>query len=699
MTTNLVHFFAPQGVALIGATPNPHKIGNGIWCNLTQNGYRGQLYPVNPHHQEVAGVPCYPDIVAVPDPVDLAVIVLPAPLTPTVIRACGRRGVKAAIIISGGFKESGPAGAKLEDDCVAIARRYGLRLIGPNCVGTIAPYTGLNTTFIAGRPKPGRIGFLSQSGGVCGGIIDYIIGRHIGFSCFASLGNEADVTETDVIDYLGGDPQTHAIAVYIEGIGDGSRFTEVARRVTRQKPVVLLKAGRTTAGSRAVSSHTGAIAGSTAAYQAACRQSGIIEAHSIQELFDISLALASQPVPAGNRVFVLSNSGGPAALAADSLSTQGACLPEPTPHTQLSLREGLDPDIKISNPTDMLGGAGPEDYEFALPVALSDPAIDAALVVLVPHLLLDPTEAARKISRVLKYATKPVLTCFVGDRTVDQARRILHQQHIPTYSFPETASRALGAMIQYATWRDHQNGESSPELAVNKPAVQRLLSNRHTSQTLGEAATRPFLTAYDIPVIPGRVARTAAEAAEIADDLGYPVVLKIVSPDIFHKSEAGGIMLNLKNGTIVTAAYQQLMQRAATNSDARPEGVLVEATAPQGHEVIIGMRRDPQFGPLIMFGLGGIYVELFQDVTFRVAPITRCDALAMIQETKAGRLLAGLRSQPPADLEAVADCLLRLSQLALDFPEIEEVEVNPFLVLPAGQGAMALDGRMLLADS
>ncbi len=700
MTNDLSPFFSPQGVALIGASSNPNKIGYGVLRNLTQYGYRGYVYPVNPHYQEVTGLPCYPDIVDVPDPIDLAVIILPARLTPAVLDACGKRGIKAAIIISGGFKEVGPEGAAIEDECVAIARRYGMRLMGPNCVGTIDLNTGLNTTFIAGMPNPGRIGFLSQSGGVCGGIIDCIVGRHIGFSCFVSLGNEADITETDVIDYLGDDPQTHAIAVYVEGVSNGFHFMEVAHRVTRSKPIVLLKAGRTAAGSRVVSSHTGAIAGSTAAFQAAFYQCGIIEAHSIQELFDISLALASQPLPSGNRVFVLTNSGGPAALATDSLSTQDICLPELAPHTKASLREGLGPAIQIANPTDMLAGAGPDEYEFALPIVLSDPGIDAALVILVPHLLLNPTEAAFKIRRVAKYVTKPVVTCFVGDHTVDKARQILHEQHIPMYSFPETASRALSAMVQYVAQRDHQNVEVPPKLEVNKLAVQQLLKRENSAQFLGEAGTRPMLKAYNIPIIAGSIARSPEKAAEIANDLGYPVVLKIVSPDILHKSKAGGIILNLDNAEAVTVAYQQLVQNAAVaNPEARREGVLVEAMAPPGYEVIVGMRRDPQFGPLIMFGLGGIYVELFRDVTFRVAPISRGEALAMIHETKAGRLLSGRRGQETADINAVADCILRLSQLALDFPQIEEVEINPLLVLARGKGAMALDGRILLSSS
>lgn len=700
MADNLVNFFAPRGVAVIGASANPGKISAGVLRNLTRSGYKGRVYPVNPRYPEIDGLPCYPDIASVPNPLDLAVIVLPARLTPTVLQACGRRGIKAAIIISGGFKEIGPNGAALQEECVAIARRHGIRLVGPNCVGTMDLYTGLNTTFLEGVPDRGHIGFLSQSGGVCGGVIDYIQGKHIGFSRFVSLGNEADITETDMIEFLAHDPNTRVIAVYVEAITDGCRFMQVARRVSRQKPIVMLKAGRTQAGGKAVSSHTGALAGSNAAYEAAFQQCGIIEAFSISELFDISLALACQPLPKGNRVFVLTNSGGPAALATDCLATQGMDLPDPAPKTVAALRHKLDPTVQIANPTDMLGGAGPAEYEFALQVVLSDPNIDSVLVMLVPHLLLNPTQAAGKICRVAGHAAKPIVTCFLGDHSVAEARRILHQHCLPMYAFPETAGRVLGAISRYAHWRRQNTGGPPPRLEVDETTAHRYLKAVNSTRTLGEATTRPMLEAYRIPVVAGRVARTPDEAVNIAGELGYPVVLKIVSPDILHKSDAGGVALNLADAGAVRAAYHRLVEQATeANLCARVEGVLVEATAPPGHEVIVGMRRDPQFGPLLMFGLGGIYVELLTDVSFRVAPVNRREALEMINETRAGKLLKGLRGRSAADIDAVVNCILHLSQLALDFPQIQEIEVNPLRVLSPGQGAVALDGRIILSPN
>lgn len=698
MVDDLAPFFSPRGVALIGATPNPRKLGYGVWRNLTQFGYQGRVYPVNPKYQQIDDWPCYPDIASLPDPVDLAVIVLPAPVAPATLEACGRRGIGAAIIISGGFKEVGPEGAALEQACVAMGQRYDIRLIGPNCIGTMDLQTGLNTSFVEGVLRPGGIGFVSQSGGVCGGFLAFVEEKHIGFSRFASLGNAADVNETDIIEYLADDPHTRVITVYVEAIADGRRFMEAARRTSQQKPIVLLKAGRTEAGGRAISSHTGSLAGSNAAYEAAFHQSGVIEVASISELFEVSVALASQPSPASQRVFVLTNSGGPAALAADHLASAGMCLTDLAPVTQEALRSALGPTVQIGNPTDMLGGAGPAEFEAALRIVMADPAIDSVLVILVSHLLLDPTETAARLCQLAPDLTKPIIACFMGEG-VAEARRMLHEHHIPMYDFPEAASRALGAMCRYADWRRAvRQAEPRPELnGLNLEIVREMLAQANHNRALGEAHTRPVLEAYRIPVIAGRMARSPEEAVEIAGELGYPVAMKVVSPDILHKSEAGGIRLNLADAEAIREAYRHLVARmAATHPQASLEGVLVEKMAPPGQEVIVGMRRDPQFGPLLMFGLGGIYVELLTDISFRVAPIDRTEALAMIHETKAGRLLAGMRGQERADIEAVVDCILRLSQLALDFSEIEEVEVNPLLALPKGQGAVALDGRVIL---
>lgn len=699
MRSDLRPFFAPAGVALIGASDNPSKLSHGILKNMISYGYQGAVYPVNPKAKSILGLTCYPDIRQVPDPVDLAVIIIPAPAVPEALEACGERGIHAAIIISGGFKEVGPEGAALEKICLEIARKHHMRLIGPNCVGTLNLYTGLNTTFIQGVPARGGISFVSQSGAVGGGVIDYLRNKGVGFAAFASLGNEADITETDVIEYLATDPDTRVIAAYVESIRDGQRFLRIAREVTRQKPIILLKAGRTEAGARAVSSHTGSLAGANEAYRAAFIQSGVIEANTVAELFEIATALDTQPLPQGSRVAIVTNAGGPAALASDSLASHGLQLATLVEDTRQALRAHLNPAAQVDNPIDMLGGAEPHDYAFALNQALQDPNVDATLTILVPQALVDPAEVARQIAQVAQSAAKPVLTCFMGEHSVGQAREILRRAGIPMYTFPESAGYVLGAMQRYAKWHQRTWVEPTRPEGCQPEKVAAILSQFASRRVLGEAESRLVLDAYGVSLIPGALARNAEEAVEAAERLGFPVVMKVVSPQILHKSDVGGIRLNLKSPGEVREAFSEMMTRLQSLlPHADLEGVLIEAMAPAGHEVIIGMRRDPNFGPVMMFGLGGIYVELFRDVAFRVAPLTHDDALEMIFETRAGRLLSGFRNQPTADLEAILDAILRLSHLALDFPEIQEAEINPLLVRPKGGGAVALDCRILLEN-
>ncbi|HAD06001.1 MAG TPA: acyl-CoA synthetase [Anaerolineaceae bacterium] len=696
MQHGLTPFFAPRGVAIIGASATPNKLSYGILRNMTLYGFQGQIAPVNPKADQILGLTCYPDITSVPDPLDLAVIVLPAPAIPATLEACGQRGIRAVIIISGGFKEVGEEGAALEKQILEIAARYQMRLIGPNCVGTLDLYSGLNTTFIQGVPEKGGIGFISQSGAVGGGVVDYIRNKYIGFANFASLGNEADITETDVIEYLRQDEHTRVIAVYVEMIRDGQRFIQVARQTTPHKPIVLLKAGRTSAGARAVSSHTGSLAGSHAAYRAAFLQAGVIEAETVTDLFDISMALAHQPLPQGNRVAIITNAGGPAALLSDSLAEHGLQIADLEEQTRSALRGRLNPAAQVSNPIDMLGGAEPPEYEFALQQALADPNVDVAVVILVPQALVNPLEVAEKIVQVAAAHTKPVLTCFMGEWSVEKARQHLHSHGIPMYVFPEIPGRVLGAMLQYARWLNQPPYETVPLHGIDRNAAAQILAQAADQTALGEAQTRPLFEAYGIPLVAGEAAHSPQQAAEAARRLGFPVALKIISADILHKSDVGGIRLNLNDPQSVETAYQDMFSSiAARLPQARLEGVLVERMAEKGQEVIIGMRRDPNFGPLMMFGLGGIYVELFGDVSFRVAPLSRRDALEMIQQTHAGKLLSGFRGAEPGDLQAVVDVILRLSQLALDFPQIAEMEINPLRVFP--HGVLALDGRIILS--
>ena len=699
MTSDLAPFFSPTGVAIIGASTNPRKLSYGIVKNMTEYGFQGGIYPVNPKADEVLGLKVYADVADVPDPVDLAVVVLPAPMTPDVLQACGERGIKAVVIISGGFREVGDQGKALEEECREIADSYGMRLVGPNCVGTLDLTTGLNTTFIQGVPAAGSIGFVSQSGAVCGGVVDYIADKSIGFSHFASLGNELDVDETDMIAFFGDHPKVKVIAAYVEGIQDGEKFLRVASEVSRKKPIVLLKAGRSGAGAKAVSSHTGSLAGSYSAYQAAFAQAGVIEVADLPSLFDVAWALSCQPLPKGNRVAIFTNAGGPAALASDALAANGFTLAEISADQQARLAEKLNPSAQAANPVDMLGGAEPAEYAHCLETLKNDPEVDVLLPMLVPQSLVNPGDVAQAIVDATRGTDKTVLACMVGERSLAEARQVLHENHVPMSIFPEVPGQVLGAMRGYREWL--VKGKSVPfdfnDLAADRAGD--LLTAAKPGQALGEAETRPILGAYGLDLVPGALAKDALEAAQIAEDLGFPVVVKIVSPQVLHKSDLGGIALNLQSGQEVESAA---LKMAAEITEKMPEvkiaGFLVEKMAPRGLEVIVGMRRDPTFGPLMMFGLGGIYVELFKDVGFGVAPLTPQRAKEMIEATKAGRLLRGFRGGPVYDLDGVVDALGRLSQLAVDFPQIDEVEINPLLVLPEGQGAKVLDARLILAQ-
>ncbi len=699
MAKGLKPFFSASGIAVVGASAKPNKLSYGIVKNLTQYGYQGGIYPVNPSVDEVLGLKCYPDIKAVPDPVDLAVIVLPAGMILQVVKDCAARGIQAVTVISGGFKELGAEGQALEAEVLRVIKENGMRMVGPNCVGTMSLHTGLNTTFISGTPDIGGIGFLSQSGAVLGGVVNLVKDKGIGFAHFSSLGNEADVTETDMIEYLGDDPNTTVITAYVEQIREGQRFLDVAKKVSRQKPIVLLKAGRTAAGARAVSSHTGSLAGSHSAYQAAFQQGGVVEVQTVNDLFDVSQAFALQHLPQGKRVAILTNSGGPAALASDSLAVNGLEMADLSSATIKTLRSKLNPSAQVTNPIDMLGGAEPQDYEAAMRAVVHDPNVDLIVAILVPQSLVNPVEVAEKISTVAAETTKTVISCFMGDSLVAEPRRLLHTNKVPMVVYPESIGTILGAMLRYKTWLDLPQETPPVFTDINKNAADTLIEASAGLPSLGEAETRPLLEAYGIPVVAGGLAKNAEEAARLADQMGYPVVMKIVSPQILHKSDVGGIRLHLMEAEQVAHAFGEMMnQVGAALPEAALEGVLIEKMAPKGQEVIVGMQRDPGFGAMIMFGMGGIYVELFKDVAFKVAPLTRYDALDMIQNTKAGTLLAGYRGMPETDIAAVVDMILRLSQMAMDYPQIREIEINPLLVFPKGKGALALDGRVIFGE-
>ncbi|MGV7975819.1 MAG: acetate--CoA ligase family protein [Anaerolineaceae bacterium] len=700
MNSSLTPFFKPQGVAILGASSKPNKLSYGILENLLKYNYQGGIYPVNPNAQEILGVQVYPELAQVPDPVDLAVIVLPVGMTLDTMQACAQRGIKAVIIITGGFREVGGEGAEIERKTLAFARKHGMRVIGPNCVGTMDMRSGLNTTFIKGMPPRGPIAFISQSGAVCGGVVDLILESEVGFSHFASLGNEMDVSEADMLAYFGDDPDVKVIAVYLEGVQNGARFIEEARRVSRIKPIVMLKAGRNNAGARAVSSHTGSLAGSYAAYQAVFSQTDVLEVETLAELFNVAWALGTQKLPEGKRVAIATNAGGAAALLADNLSANGAELAELSVDTQTRLRSKLNPSAQVANPVDILGGAEPADYLWSLEQMMRDENVDVLAPVLVPQALVDPLGVAQAWAQAAGQTDKTMLTCLMGERSVREARAFLNRTGVPVYQFPDQVGPVLRAMRAYGEYLRKPIYKPVEPKKADKNVVCTILKTNTGKAALGEFETRDLLEAYGIPNVPGGLAENAQQAVEIAENVGFPVALKIVAEGVLHKSDAGGIILNLGDKVSVSAGFKQLLSRIrAQFPEASINGAMVEKMAPKGLEVIVGMRRDPTFGPMMMFGMGGTLVEQLKDISFRVAPLSEEDINEMVDSTIAGKLLKGVRGSSRADIEAVQAVIAALSQLALDFPEIEEIEINPLVVYPQGQGALALDSRTVLRQA
>ncbi|HHS97348.1 MAG TPA: CoA-binding protein [Chloroflexi bacterium] len=691
-------FFRPSSVAVIGASRDPEKLGYAVLANLKEGGFKGALYPINPKADEILGLKAYPSILDVPGPVDLAVIVIPYPFVPAVLEQCGQKGVPAVVVISAGFREAGREGLEREQELIEIAHRYNIRLVGPNCLGVIDTATPLNATFAAGMPPAGPMAFMSQSGALGTAVLDLALAGRIGFSRFVSLGNKADVDEIDLLEAWEDDPDSRVILIYVEGLKDGQRFMEVARRVTRKKPVVAVKSGVTRAGSRAVSSHTGSLAGSEAAYQAAFRQAGVIRAQSMERLFDYARAFAYQPLPAGDRVAIVTNAGGPGILATDALEHAGLRLARLKPETIEALMADLPSAASAANPVDVLGDALADRYEHALRLVLADPGVDAVIVIVTPQAMTQIEETAHIVGRTARETDKPILGCFMGEARINAGVEVLRQYGVPNYPFPERAAEALAAMVAYREERERPI--YPPErYEVDRDAVRKVLDKARSEGrvSIGDAEARAILEAYGFPVPPSRLAATPEEAIEAAEEMGYPVVLKVASPDILHKTDVGGVKLNLRSAEDVRDAFDLIVYRATRYvPDARIWGCLVQKMVSGGREVLIGMSRDPQFGPLVAFGLGGIYVEALKDVVFRVAPFSRQEAEEMIREIRAYPLLEGVRGEPPADHEAMVDALCRISQLVTDFPEIVELDINPLMVFDEGRGAMALDMRLVL---
>jgi acetyl coenzyme A synthetase (ADP forming)-like protein len=695
-------FFEPEAVAVIGASTDPDKLGYAVLENLVRGGYakRGRVYPINPKAGQILGHKAFPSVLEVPGAIDLAVIVIPYPYVPDVLRECGEKDIPAAIVISAGFREAGKEGLERELELIEIGKEHNIRLIGPNCLGVIDTFTPMNASFAAGTPPSGPMAFMSQSGALGTAVLDIALAGRLGLSKFVSLGNKADVSEIDLLRAWERDEHTKVILIYSEGMPNGQEFISVAREVTVKKPIVAIKSGVTQAGSRAVSSHTGSLAGSEQAYQAAFRQAGVLRAESMESLFDMALSLGYQPPLKGDRIAIITNAGGPGILATDALEHAGLSLARLKNETIRSLEEQLPDAASAANPVDVLGDARADRFRFALDAVSSDPNVDGLLVVLTPQAMTEIEATAHAVGELSTGIENPVLACFMGESEIKAGVNVLEEYGVPNYPFPERAALAFKAMSEYRQIKSR----AAPEYAqfdVDKQATREVIARVRSEDrvSIGDAEARAILKAYGLHIPRSEIAENPEQAAEIARDIGYPVVLKIASPDILHKTDVGGVKVGLENRQEVIDAFELMVYRAERYiPEARIWGCLVQEMVPaEGLEVLVGMNRDPQFGPLVTFGLGGIYVETLKDVTFRIAPFSVQEAREMLSEIRASALLDGVRGQPAVDKDAIVDTLLRIGQLVQDFPEIVELDINPVVVYPQGQGTIAIDMRLVLS--
>ncbi|MCA1765646.1 MAG: acetate--CoA ligase family protein [Desulfobulbaceae bacterium] len=693
----LEELFSPEEIAIIGASRTPGKVGHDIVKNLVDGGYGGRILPVNPGGASVAGLDCLKNIGDYGAKIDLGIIAVPKAVIIDAATEALRAGVRALIVITAGFRESGPEGAALEEKLAGLCRGKGVRLLGPNCLGLINTAKRLNASFAGGMPKRGGISVVSQSGALLTAILDLAGARHLGIAKMVSIGNKADLNEIDILSALAKDEESRVIIGYLEDISSGDSFIKVAEEVSARKPLVILKSGTTAAGLKAASSHTGVLAGSETAFGAAFKRSGVVRADTFEALFDYATALSMQPLPKGDRVLIITNAGGPGTMAADSVEKGGMRVAMLARNTATALRRKLPEAASTGNPVDVLGDADPERYVTALLAGQEDQEVDAIIIILTPQAMTRPAETALAIGANLK-GTKPVLVSFMGGLNVMPGREQLVALNLPDYPSPERAVAALKAMYEYSLWKNRP-ARVVTRFRVNRRRVERIITRRMRSgrYQIGEVKGKSILQAYGFQVPSGHLAVTVNDAIEIAERIGYPVAMKIVSPDIVHKSDLGGVRLNISNGEAVRDYFDLMMLRIRQRApEAVIEGVYVEKMLDPGLEVIIGMSRDRQFGPMLMFGLGGIFVEVMKDVTFHLAPITEREAMQMLKSTRSYEILKGKRGQHGVDLQAIANGLQRISQLTTDFPQITELDINPFLVGEAGTDPWVADARITL---
>lgn len=696
-------FFRPKNIAVIGATENPGSVGRTTLWNLISTPFGGAVFPVNPKRDSVLGIKSYKSVKEIPAEVDLAVIVTQSKLIPGLVAECGEIGVKSAVVISAGFKEAGPDGQELERQLLANARAAGIRIIGPNCLGIMVPPSGVNATFAAGMARTGSVGFLSQSGALCTAVLDWSLKEQVGFSAFMSLGSMSDVGWGDLIYYLGNDPKTRSILIYMESVGDARSFLSAAREVAYTKPIIVIKAGRTAAGSKAAASHTGSMTGSDDVLDVAFQRSGVLRVKNISDLFYMAEVLAKQPRPKGPRLTILTNAGGPGVLAADSLLLGGGELAEISQQTISELSEFLPASWSHGNPIDVIGDAGPERYAKSLEVAAKDPNSDGLLVVLTPQAMTDSTQTAQMLKPYAKLGDKPVIASWMGGVDVAAGEQILNQAGIPTFPYPDTAARMFNYMWRYAS--NLKALYETPSYAKDGGSVDSAAANAIIQRVRGEGRTiltefesKDVLAAYGIPTLPSRIASTEDQAVDAAESMGYPVVLKLHSLTITHKTDVGGVQLNLKTADAVRGAFQAIRDSVAAKAGLEHfNGVNVQPFAKlDGYEVILGSSIDPQFGPVLLFGMGGQLVEVFKDRALALPPLNSTLARRMMERTKIYTALKGVRGRAPVDLPGLEQLLVAFSRLVVEQPWIKELDINPLMASP--ERLLALDARVVLHD-
>ena len=691
---DITTLFKPRSVAVIGASSKPGKVGNIVVKNLLSSGYSGKIYPINPKEEVIEGLKNYHSVLEVPEEIDLVVVSIPAAAVADAARECVEKKVKNMIVLTAGFKEIGKEGAELERELVEIAKEGGMNILGPNVIGSIDTKSPINASFGQLMPHQGDIAFISQSGAMLVAILDWSVSVGIGFSKTISIGNKADISEIDLIEYLGDDPDTSVILCYLESISNGDEFLKVVSETSKKKPIVILKSGSSSAGAKAASSHTGALAGSDMAYDLAFEKTGVIRAHSMTELFDLGLAFSKLSLPKGDRVAVVTNAGGGGVVTADAVEKAGLKMATLSDETISELKEALPVEANVVNPIDVLGDASPERYSIALEKVAHDPGVDAVIVMTCPTASAQPVPITEAIIKTAKENQEiPMFSVNMGGVTFEKSKEMLMNADMPVYTFPETPVEVLKEMSKYTTYlEESKNAELVSISDVDKQKVEEIFEKVRQDgrdALLGSEAYK-VASYYGIPATPVVLATTREEAANIAEEMGFPVVLKIASDKILHKTDMGGVKANIKTREEAQETFDMIMENAKkAYPDVVPNGIEVQKMMPQGQEIIIGMMRDASFGPMIVFGMGGIYVNLIKDASFKLAKnLTKQDIYKQIESTKAYTLLKGYRGEAPCDIDALVDTIARIAKLTLDFDEIDELDINPVFAYEKGSSAL-----------